>query len=390
MNRSSYATLHTQQDRGEILLLIGESLDEQRRQAIERAERPQIDMFTINTNVGAGIRDYHWLRSRAKTEPLSRLFVWLASKLGFWHFWLALRVLGSTRNTAVIYATGEDVGIAMAILLRLSGQREPRLIMRLEEPIYGRTALRRAIIRTLVGFGLKRIDLTLPRTGAIVQRLINDFKVSPEKAQLVYDGVDLSFFNPQLPAQPAIVERPKGRYLLSAGLELRDYATLCKAVQDLPIQVLIGAGSPWSRGGFNLKPEEVPANVQISAFNALQMRELYRSAALVVVPVVPTTRACGISVALETLAMARPLIVTATEGLASYFEDGVSAAMVPAGDVAALRARIVALLENTPEAEALAQRGHELVTQHYPLERMIDTLLDLIKAQANAKGSGSF
>lgn len=381
MSQSRSVTISAREAQADVLLLVGEHLDEQRRQATDRGDRPQIDIFKVETSLDAKVRDYNWLHSRAEHEPVTRLMIRLAEKIGFWHCWLALRALAASRSAALIYATGEDVGIAMALLLRLTGRRKPRLIMRLEEPVYGRTPLRRAIIRAIVGLGLARVDLTLTRTEAMVRRLQREFALPPERVRYVPDGVDLSFFSPDLPAEAGLVAIPEGPYLLSAGLELRDYATLIEAVRDLPVEVVIGAGSQWSRRRFGIAAEDLPPNVHVTSLSARQMRALYRSATIVAVAVMPTTRSCGISVALESLAMARPLVITRTEGLACYFEDGVTAALVPPGDVAALRARIVALLDNPAEAAAMAARGHKLVKASYTLERMVATFLRIFQEQ---------
>lgn len=383
MTEQRSATLgRTRQAQAQIILLVGESLDAKRRRAVSRAERPKVDMFEIESEVDARVHDYTWLRERAAGEPLTRLLVALASKVGFWHIWLALRVLFAARGTSVIYATGEDVGVAMALLLRLSGRRGPRLIVRIEEPVYGRTPLRRAIMRAIVGFGLRRVNLAVTRTPAISRRLETELGVPPERIRFVPVGVDTTFFNPQRSPEPTVVDRPEGPFLLSAGLELRDYETLIRAVRDLPVKVLIGAGSPWSRRRFGLAPDQLPDNVRVESFNSRQMRELYRSASLVVVPVVATTRTCGISVALEALAMARPLVITSTEGLAHYFEDDATAAMVPPGDVDALRARVKELLDDPERAAALAERGHTNVRANHTLDRMIKSFLALIREQA--------
>ncbi|HMQ29539.1 MAG TPA: glycosyltransferase family 4 protein [Chloroflexaceae bacterium] len=378
MTQLQHAEIHAEDVQLKTILLVGGSLDRQRREATRFGEKPRVDMLEVEAQSEAQIRDYSWLRERGAHEPLTRLFAGLADRIGLWHFWLALRVLVDLRNVGVIYATGEDVGIAMAILLRLTGQGGPRLVMRIEEPVYGRTALRRAIIRAIVSFGLKRIDLILTRTHAHVERLQSEFGVPAERLRFVADTVDTEFFSPHTLPAPQLVEGIARPYILSAGLELRDYRTLVEAVRGLPIQVVIAASSPWSTYGFGLTREEIPDNVRVEKYTPRQMRELFRSAALVVVPVVPTKRSCGISVVLESMAMRRPVVAAHTEGLASYLEDGVNAATFPPGDAAALRRRLVELLENPALAERIGERGYACVLRHHRLQNLTNTLHSVI------------
>jgi glycosyltransferase involved in cell wall biosynthesis len=171
------------------------------------------------------------------------------------------------------------------------------------------------------------------------------------------------------PGQPLPSTEP---YIFSAGLEMRDYDTLIAAVKDLPIKVIIGAGSPWSKFRFDVEnPGVLPENIQVSMFNSVQMRELYRSASMVVVPVKPTMRACGISVVLEAWAMVRPIIASKTMGLIDYIQDGETGLFVEPGNVEDLRSRILQLLANPQEASRLGENGYFWVRKEFFLEKYL-------------------
>ena len=182
---------------------------------------------------------------------------------------------------------------------------------------------------------------------------------------------DVDFYDPERapPRSEPVdgLELPTVPFIVSAGLELRDYDTLLEAVRDLPIQVVIGAGSPWSH--FNFDPTKgVPNNVVIAKFSPAQMRQLYANAELVVVPVRPTSRTCGISVVLEAFAMRKAVIVSRTGGLRDYVTDGEKRARGQAGAMPQIYARrFERLLSDHELRERLAQAGHEHVRREFRL-----------------------
>jgi glycosyltransferase involved in cell wall biosynthesis len=156
---------------------------------------------------------------------------------------------------------------------------------------------------------------------------------------------------------------------------MRDYPTLIDAVRDLPIQLIIGAGSPWSKFGVDIgQKEDLPSNVLVTSFTPLQMRELYRSATVVVVPVRPSSRSCGISVILEAWAMGRPVIATRTAGLASYINNGTNGLFVSPGDPQELRSRIEYLIDQPEEATSLGNNGYQYVQNIGNIDHYIETI----------------
>lgn len=342
--------------RPRVAMIVGGTLGS----ASTTGDEPRIDEHRLAEDWNAAVFDMAWLAQRAEQEWFSRCLLWAAQRFGAWSFWLTLRVWYALRDIDVIYATGEDVGVPLAALLRATRRSKPRLVLRLEQWTFGRTRLRRMLYHLLLGYALPRVDLSLCRTRAHLQLLQEAFLVPAARLRLVPETIDNCFFAPEAPPEPGVTNvAPAGRFIVSAGLEMRDYATLIAAVRGLPIQVIIGAGSPWSKMRFDqgARPD-LPPNVTVSSYAAAQMRELYRSAALVVVPLHPTLRSCGITVVLEAWAMARPVLATRTVGLSDYIENETTGVLVETKDAAALRAQIMRLLSD-PEATArLGRNGY--------------------------------
>jgi glycosyltransferase involved in cell wall biosynthesis len=85
-------------------------------------------------------------------------------------------------------------------------------------------------------------------------------------------------------------------------------------------------------------PTDVPANVTVwQGLSWCDLRDLYARAAVVAVPLIGRTDyAAGANAALETMAMCRPLVVTATPGIADDVVGEEMALFPPPDDPAAL------------------------------------------------------
>jgi glycosyltransferase involved in cell wall biosynthesis len=150
--------------------------------------------------------------------------------------------------------------------------------------------------------------------------------------------VDTAFFAPDA------VDTPGRRMICSAGLEFRDYPTMVEAVRGLDIEVVLAAASPWSKRRDVSGDVAIPANVTVDRFGFADLRTLYASAELVVVPLVDTDFQAGITTILEAMAMGKAIICTRTRGQVDVIVDGSTGIYVPPGDADALRSAIERLL----------------------------------------------
>jgi glycosyltransferase involved in cell wall biosynthesis len=81
--------------------------------------------------------------------------------------------------------------------------------------------------------------------------------------------------------------------------------------------------------------------------------------------------------ALEAMSVGLPLVATAVGGLPGLVADGDTGFLVPAGDAAALGARLAALQADRPAAAAVGARGRAHVRARYAREVMVDRYLAL-------------
>ena len=83
------------------------------------------------------------------------------------------------------------------------------------------------------------------------------------------------------------------------------------------------------------------------------------------------TEAFGMVMA-EALACGVPVVATATEGAREIVEDGLTGSIVPIGDVGAMAAAVVSLLEDEGRRLAFGARASGSARERFSLERMIE------------------
>jgi len=369
-------------------VVVGGTLTEAHRREVAEGRRPRVDVFEMESRFGAKVHDFSRLQREAEGEGRSPLTRALARRTRLWSPLLAYRVLRSVRNDDVVYATGEDVGYPLALLMRTHRIDGPRLVVRLDQPTLGKTISRRLFSDLYVHHALKRIDRAGCHSNVQVQYLNSVVGVPLSALGLLPPKVDTRFFSAEHAQSPPPLDIPEGTYILSAGLEMRDYATLIEAARGLPVSLVIAAGSPWSHFRFHYQ-RPLPPNVHVSSFTPAQMRDLYRSALFVVVPVKPTLRTCGITVVLESWAMGKGVIASRTVGLLDYAENGETALFVRPGDVEDMRAKIGYLLEHPDEAARLGRNGRERVEADLNLDRFMDLIQQFLASALEAPAAAS-
>ena len=266
------------------------------------------------------------------------------------------------RSRASVYVSlSERVGIPLSLLR----PHAPHLMV-----AHLLTSGKKRLIARRTGF-LRRTDVTLVFSRDQQRFLREDMGLDEQQVQFIWDKVDHRFFSPGPPT--------KGDgYVLSVGREQRDYDTLIEALRPLKVPSVIVPGSTWSHRG--AATPSVPDHVEIrEGLTYPSLRDLYRGARMVVVPVRRGTRyAAGVNGILEGMACARPVVATDTPGLSGYVEDGVNGRQVAAGDPAALRSVIEELWEDRFAKKRLARVGRETVVRERTVDHFADRIAGLI------------
>jgi glycosyltransferase involved in cell wall biosynthesis len=183
-------------------------------------------------------------------------------------------------------------------------------------------------------------------------------------------GVDTSYWTPG----PA----PESGYILAVGNDgRRDYPTLIEAAKRLAYPVVLLTSQTL--------PIPLPPNVEhilgsyTDGVSDTELRDLYRGASCVVVPLKPTFQPSGQSVALQAMACERPVVLTETQGIWSRetVRDGETLLLTPPGDVGQLVQVIRCVMENKEFAENLGVAARTAILQSATIQAFADRLLNI-------------
>jgi glycosyltransferase involved in cell wall biosynthesis len=286
---------------------------------------------------------------------------WFTRKLVHWVgkptalAWLAFR-----RGGTFYFANAENTALPLALLLKLRPTAKLAFIgHRLT------TRLKTGLVRA---FNLLRdVSVVFCYSRLQERHLVECLGFPIERVRRIPFQVDEQFFTPS-------ADRAPGRGVVSVGREMRDYPTLFAACEGTGVPVTVVASSPWSRRADPTANRTIPDNVTLRRnVSNRALRDLYRDAAVVVVPLVNVEFPAGITAVLEAQACGRPVIVSASEGIIDTLEPG-SAMVVPCCDPAALRAAVLQMIEQPGEAAQLGARGREGVLQDRTLARWVSRI----------------
>ncbi len=252
------------------------------------------------------------------------------------------------------------------------------------------TAYRLQILRPRARFATGVIWLTdMATTGAAPERLVamlraatalwvlSAAQVAPLQRLLgargprvfvVPFGIDHEFFSARPPApRPRIVSVGNDRDRDPATL----YAALALVLAVRPdVDVVVQT------------PSELPPPEGVQVVRRLphtELRDLYGTASVVVTATRPNLHASGMTVALEALATARPVVVSDTPGMRDYVSPR-TGALVDPGQPAALARALLALLDDPDRAAELGRQGRAEVEQRFTTKTMVDALVRGLQA----------
>jgi glycosyltransferase involved in cell wall biosynthesis len=223
-------------------------------------------------------------------------------------------------------------------------------------------------------------SVVLPRVDHIF--VLSTYQIHLLKEQWSrHDGVtfvgqhlDTDFYRPD----PDVEEED---YILAIGEDAgRDFATLLKAAPQLPANLVIK-----TKRALNIPPALRGRVRQISSWlDWSDLKKLYASCKMVVVPLHATGNVSGVGSALEAMAMAKPLVVSNNPAMVDYLRDRHNCLVVPPHDPGALAQAVNRMLADPALAGALGRRARDFVIQNHSQRVFARHFADTIRSVVDA------
>src|SRR5277367_85603 len=331
------------------------------REQIANGKRPRADYLELALSFNADLLDYPAARKIAGRTGA------VLEKLGGPNLVLAYACWKVRKNYDAIVTDGEQVGLPLAALLKLTPGTRPRHLMIvhvISEP-------KKTVFLDWLGVQ-SAIDrfITYSRWQ---QRFIEErWKLSRNRVLWTPFMVDQEFFAPK-----QVTPNPSARpQVCAVGLERRDYETLLRAVEDLDVHLVIAAASPWSKRAEGVATRTIPSNVTVRKFSQYELRQLYVDSCFMVMPLENVKFQAGVTAILECLAMGKAVICSRVPGQTDVVVDGENGWYVPPGDPSILSTEIRRLLSCPEEAVRLGAKGRKLVEGQMNLDLYVQKLAD--------------
>lgn len=180
-------------------------------------------------------------------------------------------------------------------------------------------------------------------------------------------GVDADFFAARPPA-----ERP---LVVSVGGDRdRDPATLFAALERVAAARPDVEAVVQSRS--DLTPP--PGVTKVPHLSHVELRDLYARASVVAIATRPNLHVSGMTVSLESMATARPVVLTGTPGAEDYVTDGETGLLVPPRAPELLADRVLELLADPDAAADMGRRARADVEARFTSGHMVEAMAQAV------------
>ena len=200
---------------------------------------------------------------------------------------------------------------------------------------------------------------------------LNELGAPLDDIEVLPYSVDHHFFKPMKD-----VEQQSGLIMSVGEIRSRDYGTLMKAVENLPLRLVVAASGSWyAREKTTNLDLPIPDNTTITGhMPSTKLRELYAQSQFVVLPVYNTVFSAGSTVVMEASSMERAVIATRSEGITDYIVDGETGILVEPNNPEAFREAIRYLQAHPQEAKRLGRNARQRVEESYNLDIYVECM----------------
>lgn len=350
-----------------VLILATSYAPELRRPELRPREYPRTDYVELAKMLDCDVLDY----SIYDSVPRLERYRMVERKLRL-DFHLAFVGIRRARDYDVVLLGSERVAIPYMMLQRLFGRRAATVY------VSAHSSAKQAKLVHALGL-FNSIGCAVSNTHAQREFLVADMGIPADRISYVLYAADEQFFTPVTGSRD---------YVFSAGgIAGRDYPTLFDAVRDSPTRVKVAAGGRFYSPSAQRRLPPIPSNVEMVApTDSAGMRDLYRGAALVVVPLHADRRdAAGCSVVLEAMCCGKTVVASHTKGMEDYIADQTTGLLAEPSNPGALRECIERATAGRERGEPLGRRARAECEGRLGLNSLVTGLRQAVE-EATASG----
>lgn len=285
------------------------------------------------------------------------------------YIWQALRAFLRTQKYDCIISHNAQSAVLFAFLRTLFGKKLPPHII-IDAGCFN--GARDNIVEILpIKFALSSVSGIIYHARVQNNYYRRHFPFLINRTQFVPFGADYDYFSP--------TSYSVKNYILSFGCLKRDYKTLIDAWRNLDLRDLklkiVGVDKA---ANFGIK--KIPEGVElIRRVPTGHLRQMMADAKLIVIPLPYYNYSNGQMSLLQSMSMAKPVIVTKTPGVIDYIIDGKNALLVEPYSVKDMQLKLRFLLDNNEFAENLAKEARKIIIRKFNENTMALKILEFVK-----------
>jgi glycosyltransferase involved in cell wall biosynthesis len=205
------------------------------------------------------------------------------------------------------------------------------------------------------------------------------YEIDPEKTSKFAFGVDTDFWCPDYSLSQS------GGILAVGSDPSRDYQTLLTAHIAKPLRIVTRLNVSIPQHVTNV--DVICGSLQSSALSDRELRNLYRTAQIVAVPLKDVWQPTGQSVTMQAMACGRPVVLTHGRGLwdPKLLIDGENCLLVPPGDSASWTSAIERLSGDPGLCAQIGAAARKTAVENFSLKHMNDSAEALVHSALKNK-----
>jgi glycosyltransferase involved in cell wall biosynthesis len=287
----------------------------------------------------------------------------------------------------IVHGQGARAEIFARLASRLAGP--VRYISTVAMPVEGYDVgpAKRLLYRVLDGFTERWVERFLVVSAVLKKTLIERHRIPPSRVLLIYNGIETDTYRPEEMAP--VRERLRREFAIAEGDPLigaigrlvwqKGFHDLLEAIplvlRDLPRARFLLVGD----GPLKTDLQEQARSLGIGdrllfAGHRTDIRDLLSAMDTVCIP---SLLEGFPMVTLEAMAMERPLVATAIDGILEQIVDGVEGLLVPPRNAPALAQAMVRLAADPALASTLAAAARLRVVRDFSVRKMIDATIEV-------------